>query len=273
MIPDIHHVGQANIFFYFAKRAKFDEFMFDTLGSGIKLIMEGSSVKFYSDRGYVLCDVYAVASVAVEPATLLWRWQPLPGEEEYFRGDVAIGYKAFGEKHGLSGFSSLEVPYQFQGDQLEALGQVVDDVESAGFQIFGPQALFYHYPINEAGSQVIWALTNLRNEHGPVQFPMPTLTELLVSAPRVLSTSVDDPRFSLERLAAFYEGVTTTVEEFPTRNLLCVTYVENHERYHVIEVHKDEHGRVTSIGSHLNCTKEIAENAVREAVAGVDEQK
>lgn len=252
MIPEIRRVGQRSFLVATAKQELFGKFLEGRLGDNYNWVFNSGTLAFESDRGRIECDTYPVASIAVEPATMLWRWFPLSEEEQsYFRPHVVQGYRDFGERNQLSSFTAQEVPYSPGHDQLAAIAQVGHDVIQVGYEIFGPEAVFYQAPFNQAGSRLVWALANFRDSNGPIQVPMPSLLTVMTKAPRLLDAA-DDPAWSLEGIPRHFTGVQCVLERFIPERRIVATYTTAAGARHVVDVTQDEHGRIEGVKMHLS---------------------
>lgn len=247
MIPEIRRVGQHAALVGIAKQEMFGEFLQAHLGPEYHWSFDSGTLRFESEQGWISCVTHPVASIAVEPATVLWRHQPLSeSEAEYFRGDVSGHYREFGDNHQLASFTQPEVPYQIGDDQAATIAQVGHDIIHAGYEIFGPNAVFYQARFNAAGSRLVWALSNFHTAAGPVAVPSPQLIDILVKAPRLLG-EVDDVAWSLEGIARHYPGVECVMERFIPERIHKATYTEPTGEQHQIEVEMDEQGRIARV--------------------------
>lgn len=251
MFTQIRRVGQHAIFLAVAKQEKFGEFLEERLGDTYSWEFDSGVLRFVSDRGFVECDTYPVASIAVEPASLLWRWQPISeGEAEYFRGQVSQLFKSFGEHHQLEEFVHQEIPYQPAEDQVGQIAQLGHDVINAGYEVCGPQAVFYQARFNEAGSRLVWALANFRDANGPTEVLGPSLTEVLIKAPRVLDIC-DDAEWSLSGISRFYAGVECVMEHFYSERRVVATFKHASGKQQLVEVTFDELERIVNVKTQL----------------------
>ncbi|QGU01450.1 hypothetical protein CKALI_02820 [Corynebacterium kalinowskii] len=239
MIPEIRRVGQHAVLVATAQQEIFGDFIESITGPEYEWAFDRGVLTFESDQGWLKCDTYPVASIAVEPATVLWRWQPMSEEEAtYFRGDAVAGYR-----HQLRTFSQPEVPYESGQDQVATIAQVGHDIIAAGYEIFGLGSVFYQARFNAAGSRLVWALANFRTAGGPVEVPRPMLHDVLVKAPRLLD-SADDFQWSLSGVAQFFTGVKCVMERFIPERRHVATFTEPNGTEHSVDVTLTEHGHV-----------------------------
>lgn len=251
MIPEIRRIGQHSALLATTKQEMFGEFLEAHLGQEYRWSFNSGVLAFESKQGRVECDTYPVASIAVEPATLLWRWQPLSAEEaEYFRGEVAEGYRQFGEQYNLASLTAAEVAYQVGDDQRATIAQLGHDVIHTGYEIFGPRAVFYQAPFNAAGSRLVWALNNFRTIDGPIDVPSPELLEVLVKAPRLLD-QVDDVSWSLEGVARHFPGVQCVMEQLIPERTHIATFTESGGKTHQVRVELDDLNRIVNVKMQL----------------------
>ncbi|MEJ5998326.1 DUF6882 domain-containing protein [Corynebacterium sp. H130] len=235
MIPEIRRVGQHAALVANTKQEMFGEFLTAHLGEEYHWSFDSGVLTFESEQGSIQCDTYPIASIAVDPATLLWRWQPLSEQEaQYFRGEVSGHFREFGEQHGLTTFTSPEVPYEVGEDQAATIAQVGHDIIHAGYEIFGPNAVFYQARFNAAGSRLVWGLGNFRTEAGPIYVPTPDLLDVLIKADRLLM-SVDDIGWSMDGLARHFPGVDSKIDELIPGRSYKATYTEPTGMKHEIQ--------------------------------------
>ncbi|MFV8382069.1 DUF6882 domain-containing protein [Corynebacterium hindlerae] len=247
MIPEIWRIGQHCALLSMVKQDMLGELLEGSLGPNYQAAYDRGVLTFASDRGRVYCDTSPVASIAVDPATLLWRWSPMiEGEEEYFRPEASHGYRAFGEQCNFSSFTTQEVPYEVVDDVANTIANLGNDVINTGFVIFGPEANFYQAAFNNAGSRVVWKLDNIRDDAGPLTVPSPDLNTLLTKIPRYLPL-VDDPAWSLEGVASHFKGVECAIARFPSDRRIVATYTLSDGAQHEVQVTQDEQGRITNI--------------------------
>ncbi|MEJ5928642.1 DUF6882 domain-containing protein [Corynebacterium sp. H128] len=243
MIPEIRRVGQRSTLAAQAKQEAFGDFLVAHLGENYTWAYDAGTLRFESDRGVIQCDTFPVASVAVEPATLLWRWQPL-GDDPGFNPTAAHGFRSFGEEHGLSSFTTEQVPYDVGAEQVSTIVRVCHDVIAAGYEIFGLGATFYSAPFNKAGSRLVLALENFRDANGPLTVPVPELNDVLPKLARLVA-EVDDEEWSLAGLVQHFPIEDCVIERFIPERRTVATFQRREGGELVVTVERDQHGFVS----------------------------
>jgi len=149
------------------------------------------------------CDV--IASVAARPATLLWGWSPQVAE---FVGPdpLAAQLRAFGEQNGLQQFVAEEVPYEFQGDQGDAIIGIARDAGFSAVEVLGAETMPFLFPLG-GGSQGVLRVAGLS-----VPLPPVTVTEVGIRLPRFVGL-LDDLAWSLDGLTRLNPAWTLTVTD------------------------------------------------------------
>lgn len=250
MIPDIHRVGQHAFIYATARTEQVLEWLKEQLGGRYEYLVEdhGAKISFEGPAGTITAAGHIVASVAVEPQTLLWRWTPahngasagavggaesagiaLPGS------GAADAMRSWGEQQGLPGFTTQEVPYQPIPD---AILHVAQDVSHSAFEIFGCKTVYIHVSINEAGSRAVYLLENFSR-------PLPELDldALAVKLPRLIS-ECDDPAWSIDGIG--YQRPDWHVQEVAPLEKTTRSWriSDANGRSFVIGIALDEHNRV-----------------------------
>ena len=162
---------------------------------------------FSSDRGRIAARAELIASIAVEPATLLWGWAPVLADRVGDDG-AAHRVRAFGEQHVLPELTADEVPYLVPdgADQTDRIADVGHDAGHAAIEALGHERHYYTFPTGSAGSRVVLVLDQWRIDDEPgAAPPQPGFTDVFVRLPRLLQ-GVDDIGWSLDGLARLLPG-------------------------------------------------------------------
>lgn len=201
MTQQIRRVGQHAALFAAIRQELFSDHLDEQLGDyRFDVDLLDRVMVFSSDRGKVTAHAEFVASIAVDPATMLWGWAPLFGER--VKPDSAVHqFRAFGELHRLAEFTNDEVPYELGSmGSKERIAALSHDVGAAAVEVLGPDWRYYSMPSGSAGSRGVVALTGWSEA-----MPEPTMIDVFTKLPRLLS-DVDDVAWSLEGLANLMPG-------------------------------------------------------------------
>ena len=204
MTQQIRRVGQHAVLYAMIRQELLGEWLQERLGdAGFQLDLRERVCAFSSDRGRITARAELVASIAVEPATLLWAWTPRMAER-VGPPDAVTRMREFGAAHGLHEFTDDEVPHGRDGEDDEvrvariiALGH---DTGQAAIEALGAGYRYYSFPSNAAGTRGVVVLDDWSDAP-----PEPTTVDVFTKLPRLVP-EVDDLGWSLEGLARLMPG-------------------------------------------------------------------
>ena len=202
MTLQIRRVGQHAVLFATIRQELLGEHLQERLGpsNSFEVDLRTGGFAFSSDRGRITARAALIASIAVEPATLVWGWGPM------FADRVAPDsephrLRAFGEQHGLPEFVEAEVPYDV-GDvePRDRITELSHDLGHVAVEVLGPQWHYYSMPTGSAGSRFVLAVADWSDAP-----PQPTMVDVFTKLPRLLQ-DVDDVGWALDGLARLMPG-------------------------------------------------------------------
>lgn len=203
--------------------------------------LAAQAIEFSSERGSVVAGAQLIASIAREPATLLWAWSP---QFDYLtRGEgVAHRLREFGERAGLDEFAREEVPHGLEGpEQFERMRELAHDIGRAAIEVLGPGCRYYSMPT--ADEQTIAVLAVHGFSEPP---PQATIEDVFVRLPRMLA-QVDDIGWSLHGLVRLLPGWRwEQLEEDARQRAWRITGDDG--RWFTFTAGYDEEGRLVSLG-------------------------
>ena len=196
---------------------------------------------FLSDRGTVSARSHLLASIAVEPATLLW------GYAQAFASSVGSSpvpslIMAFGAAHGLDEFSTPELAYKQAGSSgsREEVDGLVHVLGPAGIEIAGPTYFYYTYRTGSAGSRHLVLF-----DQPTLEVPNLDIATVMVKLPRLLG-EVRDIGWALDGLARL-AGFGLHAERQGDANRTGRYRLADGSHQIDVEVETDELGRVTRV--------------------------
>ena len=142
-----------------------------------------------------------IASLAEEPATLVWGWTPPFAHWQAPDSDI-VRLRQVAERAGLSELTTPEIPYPYRpgvDDQAAAIAAFSHEVGGAAIELLGPSFDYYSAPTGPARRMVL--LLDRWSEPVPQVTPEAVFQRL----PR-LAAGVDDLAWSLDGLVQLLPG-------------------------------------------------------------------
>lgn len=243
MLVQVRRVAQHSVLYALLRNERLGEFDAMRPPTTFDVDASGGRVTFRSEQGGELTGrARFLASIAVDPATLLWGFSPSM-EQHTGPNEVARRIREIGLGEGFEQLSAEEVPYQVgegrdQHDVIAALGH---DVGQLGVEFFGPDVCYYTYPTGNAGSRGVVLVDQLSEPIPPVE-----LRDVFVKLPRLIE-HVDDLSWSLGGLVRQLPGwkVDWRKDSTPERRVFRV--VDDKGAHFVGEAAYDGQQRLTRV--------------------------
>lgn len=238
MLTQVRRVGQHAALYALVRQELLSELLeANTDGGRFSLDILTHEIRF-SDAVHGRCHL--LASIAVNPASLVWGWSPMFAEH-VGADPVAARIRDFGSQHNLPELTTEEVAYAVaEGqDQLQVITDLSHDVGMLGVEVFGPDVVYYSFPTGSAGSRMVVVVDQLS-----VPVRRLELADVMVRLPR-LAQQVDDLDWSLEGLAALAGWGLARSQPSPSSQGYRLT--DTTGAWFSAEVTRDEHGRLTNI--------------------------
>ena len=204
MHTGIRRIGQRNCIYSALRQELMDTMFQDKVGSydssRYEVDLNKQHFAMVSDTGKVTAKAHLLASIAVEPPTLMWGYAD---ELAQFGKAVELAHKVreYGLEHKENDLVSPEVEYTFPSDidQQLVIASVAHDIGFAAITIFGTDYYYYSSPIR-GGRRVVLLLENISEPVPPI-----TLDYFYSRLPRYLQ-QVDDIAWSLEGFVELMPG-------------------------------------------------------------------
>ncbi len=253
-IPQLRRVGQHAALYAQARSEQIMDWLTEELGEDHTCEANdyGRQIDFIAPDGRsITARGHVIASVAVKPTSLLWRWEE--GESE----SVAAAMREWGRQNGLYVFTRKEVDYvPFPGGESEGPLSVAADVGHAAFEIFGADAMYIHPSFNAAGSRLVLLVEDFSKTPPPMDFPT-----FCTKLPRLLST-VDDVDWSMDGLTRArpdwsVKEIQPMVADTENGQVQCdKAWTITSETGRSVDFHiaRDRFGRVTYVNSTISGT-------------------
>lgn len=183
-----------------------------------------------------------LASIAVDPATLLWGHSKVM-RENLGNAGAADKVLEFGQRHNLHELVEEEVTYGSpddpdQHDQIIALAH---EVGQLGVELHGPHTTYYTFATGNAGSRMTVLVDNLSVELPPVE-----LAHVMSRLP-AMSTDIDDLGWSLGGLVDKLEGWKLDTRDPAGEGQEHFRVADAQGNFIVIDHTRDQHERSTNI--------------------------
>lgn len=219
MTQQIRRVGQHAALYAAIRQELLGEWLEERLGENrFDLDLRERVCGFSSERGRLTARAHLIASIAVEPATLLWAWSPQLVETAG-PAELAERLRDFGAEQRLPEFTVEEVPHgraaapddgrapapddsaaETDDDRRGRIVALGHDTGQAAVEVLGADYRYYSFPTNAAGSRGVVVLDEW--SEAP---PEPTTIDVFTKLPRMLS-EVDDIGWSFDGLARLMPG-------------------------------------------------------------------
>ncbi|MBO3725539.1 hypothetical protein J5X07_10975 [Actinomyces bowdenii] len=209
MIPQLRRVGQRAAIYALVRQEMLAEVLEQRLGEyDWSVDLRARRFVFSSERGRITATGQVLASIALNPASLLWGFAA-PFAPYVGQNSAASRISIFGARHGLEVFQREEVGYEVEPgeNQVELVTTLSHDVGMAATEIFGPRILYYSGATGTAGSRQVFLLEDLS-----VPLPDLTLNRLFPSLTRYVM-AVDDIDWSLHGLVHLMPGWSLSRED------------------------------------------------------------
>ena len=195
---------------------------------------------FSSERGRITATGQVLASIALNPASVLWGFAA-PFAPYIGANPAASRIAAFGARHKLDVFQREEVDYQVEEgqNQVELVSSLSHDIGMAATEIFGPTILYYSAATGNAGSRQVFLLEDLS-----VPLPELTLNRLFPSLTRYVM-AVDDIDWSLHGLVHLMPGWSLSREDIESTTGYRIA--DTFGRAYTLSVTRDDQGAITNV--------------------------
>lgn len=244
MINQIRRVAQRATLFSQIRQELFNEWLEEKLGENNYSVDLAQQVFSFSSRDdsptgttEISSQPFLLASIAVEPATLLWGFSE-NHEQTTGPNPAARGIRQFGIEQKLTAFATEEVSYDStEGNQKHEINQLSHDAGQAAVEVFGPGILYSSVPTGDHGARAVYLHTNFSEVP-----PMPDFAQVLSRLPRLLQ-SCDDIGWSLAGMARL---LGWRFETMPTPNTWLL--VSEVGQLLEVSVEYDGQGRLRTVG-------------------------
>lgn len=241
VIPQLRRVGQRAAIYALVRQEMLAEILEQRLGEyDWSVNLPERRFVFSSERGTITATGQVLASIAVDPATLLWGFAapfaPFTGQDP-----AAARIPIFGARHSLDILQREEVPYAVrpQDNQVDVITSLSHDVGMAATEIFGPTALYYSGATGGAGSRQVFLLDDLS-----VPVPELTLGRLFPSLTRYVM-AVDDIDWSLHGLVHLMPGWSLSREDAGVTTGYRIT--NSRGESYMLSVTRNEQGGIANV--------------------------
>lgn len=189
MIREIRRVGQHAYFYALSRSEQIIEWLNDELGDyTVEAQDEGRHITLAGKDKTITITGHLIASVAVNPQTLLWRW----ADDD--TTSVAALIRDWGRDNGLRTLTTQEVPYEPLDAPAANPAHIAEDLGCLGFEVFGQDAMYLFFPFNKAGSQLVLLVENFSETPPAFDF-----AAFMTKLPRLI-TFADDVAWSMDGL-------------------------------------------------------------------------
>lgn len=248
-LPQIRRVAQHAALFAAIRQELLAEAIEAAVGPDHSYDVDHSQqrLSFVSDQGQVHLRAHLVASVALEPRSLLWGFAapfaPYVGPDP-----LAARIREAGRANSLSELVDEEVAYDLGPGQSaeDSLTNVAHDVGMVGVELFGPSTFYYTFAAGNGSRQTLLV------EQGDLALAPVDLPAVFVRLARLVP-QLDDVRWSLDGLVRLRPGWSLTERPSeqpsaaPAQQRLRLT--DETGAYADIELTHDEQGRLTGLHS------------------------
>ncbi|MDO4888979.1 MAG: hypothetical protein Q3979_09850 [Actinomycetaceae bacterium] len=202
MTQQIRRVGQHAILYSLLRQELLAQTLEEKLGNyAWQADPPAGRFSFSSDSGEITASCHVLASIAVDPATILWGFAE-PFSHYLGPNPPAAQVREFGTQFGLQELIDEEIPYPFDPaeDQKAVTAALSHDIGALGVELFGPPTIYYSAPVGMSGSRQVLLLDDLTATIPPVTLDrlFPKLGEYLVN--------VDDIGWSFDGLVRLLPG-------------------------------------------------------------------
>lgn len=241
-MDEVRRVGEHGYLYARMRMEQFHEALEAQIGTSEFAIDHlAGRLDFLSDRGTVSARSHLFASIAVEPATLLW------GYAQAFASSVGSSpvpglIKTFGQTYGLAEFATPELAYKEAGSSgsREEVDGLVHVLGPAGIEIVGPTYFYYTYRTGSAGSRHLVLF-----DQPTLEVPNLDIATVMVKLPRLLC-EVRDIGWALDGLARL-AGFGLHSERQGQMNRAARYRLTDGSQQIDVEAETDEVGRVTRV--------------------------
>lgn len=242
LFSQIEHVAEHAVLYARIRQEMLGELTESGQGGDFQVDMQQGRIAFnLASGGQITGKASLVASIAVEPQTMLWGWAPMFSQNRSI--GAAHTMRQFGEQHGLEAFTTVEVPYpprQPGDDEKISVANVSHTIGWAAIEVLGPDKLYYSTPSSAAGSRVVLLIEELST---PVE--RPDWPNILPRLPRLLE-SVKNTGWAVEGLARMLGWhFAPQPPTQPGNEVFRITDPQG--TYAQITTERDQYGRITYV--------------------------